>query len=156
MNKRWSVALVLGVVVLGTLLFSAWATQQARGLFHHGHFFTPERVRAMVDWKTDDFLDEIEATERQRTQVTAIKDRLMDKGLALYGEHSQVRQQILEELRKERPDQNRIHGLVDQMVESKKGFAHEVANGVIELHGVLNPTQRAAVLEELEKHLPAK
>ena len=75
------------------LLAGTFAIAARDGGLHRGlhQFLKPERIHQMVTWKVDDALDKIQATETQRTQIHAIKDRLFNEGHTLHEQMADVK-----------------------------------------------------------------
>jgi len=146
--------LLVGVVgVLGFILLTGFGFG-GPGPMGHGHRPNPEKMRKFIDFKVNDVLDDLKATETQRTQVHAIKDRLLAEGKALHENRSADRALLLEQWKSEAPDAARIHTLVDQRADQMKDFAHKVADAALELHRLLTPEQRVQVAAEAEARMP--
>ncbi len=133
------------VVALGMLMgFGA-----CRG--HGNGFMTPERIRTVIDWKTADFMDKIDATSQQRERIEALKDRLIQEAVTLHMQLHSNHGLFLEEWKSAAPDVERIHAELDGHARLKKAFARKVADAVIELHGILTPEQRELLTERIEE-----
>jgi Spy/CpxP family protein refolding chaperone len=140
-----SIIVALAAVALGAGVFV--------GCKHHGHgHMTPERMKKMVSWVVDDILDDLDATEVQEEQVNAIKERLLTEGIKVHEENRRLAWQMLEEWNKEQPNMERVHQLVDESAENKRAFAHKLADGAQELHGILTLEQRKELYELVEEH----
>ena len=116
-----------------------------------GHPQTPAEVAAYVTERVDDALDELNATDAQKTQVHALKDRLLAKGLELHNEGEPIRAEVLAQWQSATPDRSRLHALVDERIEAMRAFAHEAVDAGIELHDILTPEQRAKVAKRIER-----
>ena len=46
-----------------------------------------------------------------------------------------------------------VHALVDGRADAVKAYADEVADAVLQVHGILTPAQRAQVSAKLQQHL---
>jgi protein CpxP len=142
MNRRWLIGIVAGVGVLAAgVAFAASSVGRS-----------PERAKQFINWRVDDALDEIDANDTQRQKVHAMKDRLFDEGMKLRDTKQDVRDGLVEQWKSEKPDATAVHALVDQMIEDVRAFAHKAADAAIELHGTLNPEQRAEILQRAEQH----
>lgn len=118
---------------------------------HHGPR-SPEEVQAMVGEHLDDALARLKATDAQKQQLHAIKDKLVADGLALRQDHDAVRAELLAQWKADRPDAARLHALVDLRIDALRAFAHEAVDSGIQAHGVLTPEQRAQVTARIERH----
>ena len=135
--------------MIATILVGAAAFALLSG-FHGGcGKSTPEtrakRAQRMASAKVDDFLDDVDANDDQRTRVHAIKDRLLAQGLATYETHRNDKLQFRAELESEKPNAENVHALVDQHLDAIRTMAHAIADGVMEIHGILTPEQRQEV-----------
>jgi Spy/CpxP family protein refolding chaperone len=142
--KRIGMA-VLGLGAIGVL----GAFRGAHG--HGGH--DPERMAEMVTKRLDSILDEIEATPEQRQRITAVKDRLLEKGKALHAERRGMMQDLLAQWRSPAIDAAAVHSKIDARAEAMKGFAHEAADALAEVHGILTPEQREEVAARWEQKM---
>lgn len=97
----------------------------------------------------EDFLDDVDANDAQRTQVAALTDRVLQQGLPLIPEHMQAKKELIAEWRSKTPNASRIHAIVDERVDGVRKVLHTVADAAIELHALLTPEQRAEISERL-------
>jgi len=149
MKKKTVVIVSLGVLmVLVACLYAG-----GKGLHHMAGMMNAERVHQMISWKVDDILDEIDAGDAQTDQIHAIKNRLFKHGKALHEDNKDIRMELLAEWKKESPDMEKVHVLVDRQTEVKRMFVHEIANAFQEIHGILTPEQRNELAHLIEEHL---
>ena len=99
-------------------------------------------------------LDTVQATDAQRQQITAIKDKVLADGKALRAAHQGSRQQLLALWKSDQPDAAQVHALVDARADSMKKFADEVADAMLQVHGILTPDQRAKIGDQIQQHMP--
>lgn len=111
------------------------------------------RAYQFITWRTDDALGRLDATDAQRKEVNALKDRLFEDGKALMQEHRSARNEFLGEWKATQPDATKVHRLVDERIEAVRGFAHKLADAAVKLHGILTPEQRGEVASHLEERL---
>lgn len=140
MNRKLIIGVVAGVVVLAAGV--ALAASAARG---------PERARQFINWRVDDALDELEATDAQRAKAHALKDRLFQEGMKLRESKTEVHDALVEQWRSNNPDSAAVHRLVDQMADEFRAFAHQAADAALEFHQTLTPEQRAELLQRAEE-----
>lgn len=140
--------ITLGVVALGGgyLALTGFAGQCGYG---HGH----ARMERMVARHVEDLLDEIQATPEQRTQILAIKDRVVARAQALHQGQGGLRQELVAQWDAASPDLARVDAIIDERAEAMKGFAHDVAGALAEVHGALTPEQRAKLSRRIHRHL---
>ena len=142
MKKMLLTALALALIAGGTLGLTAFR--------HHGD---PARMEAFVTHRVDDLLDDVHATDAQRQQILAIKDKLVADLKTLRASHQDVHKQFLAQWQADRPDAASIHALIDQRASAMKGFADEVADAMIQVHGILTPDQRAQITKKMQRHM---
>jgi Spy/CpxP family protein refolding chaperone len=107
----------------------------------HGHHDGALMAR-LVDAHVGEVLDELNATPDQRERVNRIKDRILAEGKALHSGSQGLHQELMGLLQQDQPDAARLHELVDSRAAAFRAFGHKLADGVLELHGVLTPEQR--------------
>ncbi len=139
MKKILSTLLVAAVVVTGALTLTAFR--------HHGD---PTRF---VTNRVEDMLDDVKATDAQRQQIHAIVDKVIADGKALHASHADTKNQLLAQWQADQPDASQVHAIVDARADSMKKFADEVADAVLQVHGILTPDQRAIVTKKLQRHM---
>jgi Spy/CpxP family protein refolding chaperone len=110
------------------------------------------RAKRFVNFMVSDMLDELDATDVQREEVDAIKERLMSRGFALKAQREGTKKQVLEILQSDRPDAERLHKIVDEQSAQMTKLGHEVADAALELHDVLDDEQREQLAERIAKH----
>lgn len=142
----------MNTILSKTLLFAALAggalALTAAGC--HAHRSSPERF---LTNRVEDLLDDVKATDAQRQQILAIKDKLLADGKALHAAHAGGKKQLLAQWESERPDAAAVHALVDAHAADMKRFGDEVADAVLQVHGLLTPEQRAIVTRKLQRYM---
>jgi Spy/CpxP family protein refolding chaperone len=141
MKKIVSTLAVLAVVATGALALTA---------FRHHH--DPAQFQQHVSARIDQLLDDVHATDAQRQQIVALRDKLLADAKALHASNADTHQQLLAQWQADQPDATKVHALVDGRAAAMKGFADEVADAMIQVHGILTPDQRATVTQKLQRH----
>ncbi|HET6439782.1 MAG TPA: Spy/CpxP family protein refolding chaperone [Anaeromyxobacter sp.] len=111
----------------------------------------PARMAAFITDRVDDALDDLDASDAQRAEVHAIKDRLLEKAEELHQQGEPTHGQVLAQWNSPNPDRALLHSLVDQRLEAIRVFAHEAVDAGIEVHDLLTPEQRAKVAKKVER-----
>ncbi len=142
MKKILSALLVAAVVATGALTLTAFR--------HHGG---PGHLDKFVAHRVEDMLDDVKATDAQRQQIHAIVDKVVADGKALHASHADVRAKLLAQWQADQPDAAQVHALVDARTAAMRTFADEVADAVLQVHGVLTPDQRAIVTKKIQRHM---
>ena len=142
MKKIVTTALALALLAVGALALTAFR-----------HHRDPARLDRFVTHRLDDLLDDVHATDAQRQQLGALKDKLLADGKALHASHGDARQELLAQWQADQPDAARVHALVQARADAMKRFADEAADAVLQAHAILTPEQRAVVTRKLQRHL---
>lgn len=111
----------------------------------------PAQVAAFVTERLDGLLDDIDATPAQRTQLQAIKDRMLAKVQAMRADRKATHDALLAEWQSEKVDRAKVLALIDQRADELKAFAHDAADAAIEAHDLLTPDQRAKLAKKAER-----
>lgn len=143
-------ALTLAAVAAGGLVLLT-GFRGGCGGGHHGR--DPARMAAFVTDRLDDALDDLDATDPQRAEIHALKDRLLARGAELAEGNAEARGELLAQWRSETPDRARLHALVDARIEAMRALAHEAVDAGVDAHAVLTPEQRAEVTRKIERRM---
>jgi protein CpxP len=111
----------------------------------------PAQMAAFVTDRLDGMLDDIDATPVQRTQIQAIKDRVLTSVQKLHSTRQATHETMLAEWKADTVDRAKVHALIDQRAEEMKALAHQAADAAIEAHDALTPAQRAKVAKKAER-----
>ncbi len=111
----------------------------------------PAQMAAFVTDRVDDLLDDLNATDAQRQQIHAIKDRLLAQALELHKQGEPLHAEVKAQWESANPDRARLHALVDQQGDAMRAFAHQAVDAGIEVHDVLTPEQRARLEKKMER-----
>lgn len=137
---------------LGILALLGVVTLTGFGRCGHRPGGDPAAMAALITEHVEDALDDLKATPAQRTQILAIKDRLLADGQKLHATRQADHAELLAQWNSPAPDRARIHALVDERIDALRAMAHEAADAGLEAHDVLTPEQRAQVSKKLERH----
>lgn len=133
----------IAIIAVALLALTATAGTAFAWFGHKGGHHA--RLQSFISWRVSQALDDIDATDAQRTRIEAIKAR----AFALGEEHAKsrpaIRAAVLEQWRAEKPDARAVHQLVDDRVDEIRALAHQAADAALEVHGTLDAKQRAAI-----------
>ena len=141
-RPRWILMSIAGalVLVIGGMTWSAVAYS---GKSWHG-----EKFERFVEWKVEDMLDEVEATDDQREKVSAITTA----ALADMGEfrdfRREGRQALVEALTQETVDREALEALRQSKLETADRASRRLLTALADVAEVLTPAQRAELAEE--------
>lgn len=111
----------------------------------------PERFEKMVQWRIDDALDELDATQAQRERVQVLTKEAIANGKPLAEQAQATRAALMSEWKSTTPDSNKVHGLVDAQLDAVRAFAHSLTDKALEVHQLLTPKQRDVLTEKAER-----
>ncbi len=140
------------VPVLGGLAAALLLVTGFRGGCGAGHA-DPAHIDRMVTSHLEDALEDIDATPAQKTQVMALKDRLLQQGAALRQGGGETRRQLLAQWDSATPDRAAVHALIDARIDAMRAFAHQAADAGLDLHGILTPEQRATISKKIHRRM---
>jgi protein CpxP len=142
---------ILVALSAGALVAVAFVTLTG---FHGGpfrHLHDPAEQAAFITNRVDDALDDLDATPAQRTQIHAIKDKLVADVQAHRADRQATHQALLDAWKADAPDKAALHALVDQRAAEMTAMAHEAVDAAVQVHDTLTPDQRAKVTRKLER-----
>ena len=143
-RPRWILMTIAGalVLVVGGMTWSAVA--------YSGKSWDGERFERFVEWKVEDMLDEVDATDDQRTQVRAIATA----AIADMGEFREFkregREALVEALTQETVDREALETLRQSKLETADRASQRLLTALADAADVLTPAQRAELAEEWE------
>ncbi len=148
MKKTIGIAAAALVLAAGVVALTGFAGCRSHG---HGHGRDPAEIAAFVTDRVDDALDDLDATPEQRTRINAVKDRMLEAGLAMRGGHKETHEALLAEWKAASPDAAKLHALVDARADAMRAFAHQAVDAGVEVHGILTPEQREKLTRKVER-----
>jgi len=127
------------------------AALAALGGCTHRHPRDPAEAAAFITSRVDGMLNDLNATDAQRAQVHALKDRLLADGLKLHAAGEPFHAEVLAQWSSATPDAAKLHALLDERADALRSYAHELVDAGVELHGILTPEQREKLAKEVER-----
>ena len=143
-RPRWILMTIAGalVLVVGGMTWSAVAYSKRS--------WDGERFERFVEWKVEDMLDEVDASDDQRERVRAIATA----ALADMGEFRDFRragrEALVEALTQETVDREALEALRQSKLEIADRASQRLLTALADAAEVLTPAQRAELAEELE------
>jgi periplasmic protein CpxP/Spy len=120
-----------------------------------GHRFgrrDPQQLGRLATARVDNWLDDLDATDAQRTKIQALKDSVLSQAFRELPANDAAREELLAQWRSSAPDRAKLHALVDQRAEAFRALAHQAADALLDTHATLTPQQRAEVAQQLQAH----
>jgi Spy/CpxP family protein refolding chaperone len=148
-SKKW---LILGAVVVVAGMSTAAVAFGPRVGHHMGHRDFGV-VKRMVLAHVDNVLDEIDATDAQRTAIRANVDVILADAEQTKKGHKSYHAQVLEALKDPDFNPQALHDLLDDEFDRGNAFAHRALDRVLASYKTLDENQRAALRELLAEHL---
>lgn len=145
MTRRTTVGVLAGAIALVAAI--------GVGCGHPHGRPDPERMERRTAAVLDDVLDDLDATDDQRTRLQGIRARLLGEAGGLFADREATHAEVLAQLGAATPDAARLHALVDAKIEAYRKLGHDAVDGFVEAHGVLTPAQRAELEKKLRRHL---
>jgi Spy/CpxP family protein refolding chaperone len=130
----------------GVFTLAGWG-----GRCGHPRSHDPAEMAAFVTDRVDDALDDLDATDAQRQQIHAIKDRLLAKAAGLHDGKEKVHAEVLAQWQSPNPDRARLHAIVDERFAAMRALAHDAVDAGVDVHGILTPEQRAKLTKKVER-----
>jgi periplasmic protein CpxP/Spy len=148
MKKVLSSTAVLAALAAGFVLLTGF-----RGGCGGHHHADAAQVDKMITAHLDDALEDLKATDAQRTQVLALKDKLLNDAAALHQGQADAKKALVAQWDSATPDRAAVHALVDARIDAIRAFAHEAADAGLDLHGILTPEQRAQISKKVHRRM---
>jgi Spy/CpxP family protein refolding chaperone len=139
-------------IAIGAASVAAIALLAAFGGRYYQGRHDPKQAYQFITNRVNSMLDEIKATDEQRTQINSLKDKLWQEGMSLKTSHQGLHQDLMALWDADKVDPAQAHALVDQRIDALRAFAHDAVDSGIQLHNLLTPEQRQVVKSEMQKH----
>jgi Spy/CpxP family protein refolding chaperone len=114
-----------------------------------GHARSPEEMQERMERHVEHLLDEVDASDAQRTQVDAIVDETAPKMYALSQEGRALREQIKQALLAQQVDKARIAAAHQELDGLATRLTDTALSGLTRVAEVLTPAQRKQVADKL-------
>jgi Spy/CpxP family protein refolding chaperone len=101
--------------------------------------------------RIDALMEDLDLTEAQQAEASALRDELRETFMAHRADRDEDAETLRQALQTEPTDAKAIHALIDTRHAAMLETAHDVAEAVLEFWAVLEPTQRAVVLDRIER-----
>lgn len=139
--------------IVAAVLVGALSITMLAGWRSWGGPMDAQKISRIVGARLDNALDDVDANDSQRKQIKAIQDSLVQEGVKLRDANKDSRKELLAQWESATPDRAKVHSIVDQRIDEVKVFAHKVADGILSVHDILTPTQRAKITENVKERM---
>ena len=146
-RTRWIFMSIAGalVLVVGGMTWSAVA--------YSGKSWDGDKLERFVEWKIDDMLDEVDATDEQRGQVRAITTAALADMEEFRDFKREIRQDLIAAFSKETVDRTELELLRQRKMETADRASQRLLTALADAAEVLTPAQRTELAEEWKSHM---
>jgi periplasmic protein CpxP/Spy len=137
-----------------TLAAMTFTLSTGFGGCHHRNYTPEERAKhagRMATAVVDDVMDDVDATDDQRAKAHAVKESVLKEAAIVFEQHDMAKAELWAQWQSKQPDASRVHGIIDDRMDAFRKLLHKVADGLIELHAILTPEQRAEITNEWKR-----
>ncbi len=146
MNRKHILFAVVGVASFALL------TGFGSAAAHHMPFgHDSAKAVKFINWKVNDTLDDLKATDAQRAKVVAVKDHLVAEGQKLHAQSEQVHDQIAQQWTSEHMNVPELKARADQQLNELRAFLYQGIDGMAQIHDTLTPAQRAQLADDIRR-----
>jgi len=106
--------------------------------------------QAKADFIVDYIAETLDLNDQQRAQLEGIKEELLAKAQEMHVGKEAMRAELMDELRKEEIDQQRIKALISQKQAQMADLMDQAVARLAEFHRTLTPDQKEKLVTKLE------
>ena len=145
-RPRWILMSIAGalVLVVGGITWSAVA--------HSGKSWDGDKFERFVEWKIDDMLDEVDATDNQRNQIHAIVMAAVADLQEVRNLKREIRHDLIAAFSNETVDRNELELLRQRKMETVDRMSQRALTALADAAEVLTPAQRQELVTEWKSH----
>ncbi len=134
-----------GVTVIGTQALAQEATtSRTRGMMG------PAMARG-AQGRVAALIQELDLSEEQEARAKQLREELRESTRDTRPDRGEDMQTLARALEGEQPDSEAIHAMIDERMANRTQTAHATADSLLEFYSLLEPEQRAVVLERLDE-----
>lgn len=155
-TKLWARPRFWGLLVLPFVLaagiFAAHARADEGFGFGPGPGGDPEQHKAFMQRHLDKMLDNVKATDSQRTAIKAIFERMFTELRPIHQEHKALHQQMMAALTANAIDPTAVENLRKQIPGLADQASQVFTKALLDASQVLTPDQRQTLLKTIQEH----
>ncbi len=152
MRRTGKIAVGVVVAAIGFVTLSAFG---GPGHWRHGQF-SEEHAQKFATFIVDKSLDDVNATDAQRTQINALKDQVVRDMSVAVKARKETAQKLLVQWESDKPDAKAVHAAIDERIEEMRKVAHQAADDALQVHEILTPGQRATLTAKIKSRMGEK
>jgi len=135
MLKKGLTILTICVFISAGLIFSGCRANSPNG-----------KAEFMVDY----IAETLDLNDQQRAQLDGIKEEFLAKAREMHAQKEAMRAELMDELRKEEIDQQRVKALIAQKQAQMADLMDLAVDRLVEFHRTLTPDQKEKLVAKLE------
>jgi Spy/CpxP family protein refolding chaperone len=148
----WALLIVPVLMAAGVCGARAYA-QEAMGFMHGGMGGgSPEQHKAFMEKRLDRMLDNIKATDSQRTAIKAIFARMFAEMQPIHQQHKALHDQIATAFAADKVDRAAVENLRKQVPTLVDQASQVFTKALLDASDVLTPEQRQTLVKQMQEH----
>lgn len=148
----WALLIVPVLLTAGICGARAYA-DEALGFMHGGMGGgNPEQHKAFMEKRLDRMLDNIKATDSQRTAIKAIFSRMFTEMQPIHEQHKALHEQIAAAFAADTVDRAAIENLRKQVPTLVDQASQVFTKALFDASQVLTPEQRQTLVKQMQEH----
>jgi periplasmic protein CpxP/Spy len=153
-RKHAFLALLVVPVLLGAGIFAARAYADEGFGFGPGGFGggNPEQHKAFMEKRLDRMLDNVKATDSQKTAIKAIFERMATEMRPIHEQHKGLHDQIAAALSANTVDRAAVENLRKQIPQLVDQASQVFTKALLDASQVLTPEQRQTLVKTMQEH----
>jgi|GEM_PF-2602435 len=146
MNRKKKLTIAIAAI---TVVAATFACASHR----HRHAHRAEHAKRFVSARLDDVLDDVDATDKQKTDVHRVKEKLFVEFQTAHDGSRAAKEEVLTQWDSELPDAEKLHALADRRVAAYQKAVHETVDAMVQVHATLKKEQREIISKKLQRHM---
>jgi periplasmic protein CpxP/Spy len=153
-NRHGFWALLVVPVLLAAGFFAARAQAQDGMGFGPGGLpgGSPEQHKAFMERHLDKMLDQVNATDSQRTAIKAIFERMFTEMQPIHQQHKSLHERLVNALTADTVDRAAVENLRKQIPTLADQASQVFTKALLDAGDVLNPAQRQSLAKLIQQH----
>ena len=152
-GRRGLWALLIVPVLLAAGICGARAySDEAFGFVHGGMGGNPEQHKAFMERRLDKMLDNVKATDSQRTAVKAIFARMFTEMRPIHDQHKTLHDQIASAFAADTVDRAAVENLRKQVPSLVDQASQVFTKALLDASQILTPEQRQTLVKQMQEH----
>jgi len=147
-RRTWWLLATLSLVLAGGMAAHAWAFGGGPGFPGFG----PGMNKEFMQKRLEKMLDDVKATDSQRTAIKNIAARLHSEMEPLHQEHTAIHDQMMKIFSADKVDGAAVEKLRTQGIALAEKGSQALTRALVDAGNVLDAGQRQTIIKELQEH----